>query len=147
MILMSGWMPNPDVTVAVMGITINTSGERARCPRCGLPCFPACVPLALPGSCALTLRTAGVRPTQLPSNYTHCCLACLAPTPAGIIWMWVSGYGMACSTRVSNSLGAGCPRVARRATWVAVAIALALVRARWGVRAAREDNCPAACCL
>lgn len=69
------------------------------------------------------------------------------PNPAGIIWMWVSGYGMACSTRVSNSLGAGCPRVARRATWVAVAIALALVRARWGVRAAREDNCPAACCL
>ncbi|PRW56780.1 DETOXIFICATION 16-like [Chlorella sorokiniana] len=69
MILMSGWMPNPDVAVATMGVTINTSG---------------------------------------------------------IIWMWVTGYAMALSTRVSNSLGAGFPRVARRATWVAVYIALAL---------------------
>ncbi len=44
--------------------------------------------------------------------------------------MAVTGYAMALSTRVSNSLGAGCPRVARRATWVAVCIALALVRSR-----------------
>lgn len=29
MILMSGWMPNPNIAVAVMGIAINTSGAAA----------------------------------------------------------------------------------------------------------------------
>ncbi|KAL4443788.1 hypothetical protein ABPG75_011525 [Micractinium tetrahymenae] len=75
MILMSGWLEQPDLTVAVMGILVNTSG---------------------------------------------------------IIWMFVTGFALACSTRVSNSLGAGCPRTARRATWVAVGIAIGLELAAMG---------------
>lgn len=46
--------------------------------------------------------------------------------------MFVTGFAMACSTRVSNALGAGCPRVARRAAWAACAIALALELAAGG---------------
>ncbi|KAL4442008.1 hypothetical protein ABPG77_011269, partial [Micractinium sp. CCAP 211/92] len=77
MILMSGWLAQPNVTVAVMGILVNTSG---------------------------------------------------------IIWMFVSGYALACSTRVSNSLAMpllatrarAAPTPARRATWTAVGIAVGL---------------------
>lgn len=46
--------------------------------------------------------------------------------------MFVTGFAMATSTRVSNSLGAGLPRVARRAAWTAVAIAVALELAAGG---------------
>lgn len=45
---------------------------------------------------------------------------------AGLVWMFVSGFALAVSQRVSTSLGAGRPGAARRATWTAVGIALAL---------------------
>ncbi len=59
MILMSGWMANPDVAVATMGVTINTSGEPAadgRRPGCGgqLCCSWLCA-LALADSTFLLL--------------------------------------------------------------------------------------------
>lgn len=46
--------------------------------------------------------------------------------------MFITGFAMATSTRVSNSLGAGLPRAARRAAWTAVAIAVALELAAGG---------------
>ena len=39
-----------------------------------------------------------------------------------MLFMGVTGFSMAASTRVSNSLGAGCPRTARRAIWTALAM-------------------------
>lgn len=125
MILMSGWMPNPDVAVATMGVTINTSGERLAWLLQHAMLLCMLDPLDRAGC----LRMATFIPSAIDGQ---CRLTAPACHPAGIIWMWVTGYAMALSTRVSNSLGAGCPRVARRATWVAVSIALALVRGRQG---------------
>eukprot|EP00887_Chlorella_sp_A99_P002392 scaffold10.g2392.t1 len=71
-ILMSGWLENPAVAVAVAGIAINTSG---------------------------------------------------------MVFVVMSGISQALSVRVSHSLGAGCPRAARRATLAAVGMQLALTAA------------------
>lgn len=91
MILMSGWLAQPDIMVAVMGLLVNTSGAGllpppAQAPSDGRPPSPA-------GGSLL------YRPSLPPSHPAG------PPHPAaGIIWMWVSGYALACSTRVSNSL-------------------------------------------
>lgn len=69
LIIMSGLLPDPGLTVAVMGICIQSSG---------------------------------------------------------LIWMFVSGFSMATSTRVSNSLGAGRPKAARLVTWTGGAIGVGL---------------------
>ncbi|KAL4858417.1 Protein DETOXIFICATION 1 [Chlorella vulgaris] len=69
LIIMSGWLPDPDLTVAVMGICINSSG---------------------------------------------------------VVWMVVSGGSQALSTRVGNALGAGCAGIAKRATWTAAGMGLAV---------------------
>ncbi|EFN52900.1 hypothetical protein CHLNCDRAFT_54230 [Chlorella variabilis] len=69
LILMAGWLPDPQVTLAAAGIGINTTG---------------------------------------------------------MVFMLYSGLSQALSIRVSNSLGAGAPKVARRATWTAECLNLIL---------------------
>ena len=59
------------------------------------------------------------------------------------MFMGVTGFSMAASTRVSNSLGAGCPRTARRAIWTALSmtstlqlgamVGIVLLRHQWAL--------------
>ena len=97
---MSGLLPDPGLTVAVMGICIQSSGGH----RCTTTC--SCPPFITPFPA----------PTHPPPPHL----------PTGLIWMFVSGFSMATSTRVSNSLGAGRPKAARLVTWTGGAIGVGL---------------------
>jgi MATE family multidrug resistance protein len=46
----------------------------------------------------------------------------IAMNLSGLIWMYIGGLSLACSARVANSLGAGLPRAAARATFTALAL-------------------------
>ena len=139
MIVMSGLLAPADVSIAVMGILINTSGgaghgrhhigwvRRVRVCR------------FMPST--WTEAWKGRPASALPLTSSTC--PCLPTIPAGIIFMGVTGFSMAASTRVSNSLGAGCPRTARRAIWTALAMTstlqlcsmagIVLLRHRWAL--------------
>ena len=126
---MSGWLPEPDVAVAVMGICINTSGGWAQGGGGGAvgggsvpaPKVRACEPSAL---CVRPASQAEPTPSLPPSRWLVTPPPPLATPPpaAGLVWMVVTGFSLGCSTRVGNSLGAGHPRTARRSAWTAAAI-------------------------
>eukprot|EP01018_Ginkgo_biloba_P009080 Gb_38954 [translate_table: standard] len=57
-----------------------------------------------------------------PHQLKECC-ACSESTEA-IVYMLITGYGAAISTRVANELGAGCPSVAKSAICLTVKIGI-----------------------
>lgn len=125
MVLMSGLLPDPAVSVSAMGLAINTSGK-----RCGVHTHPlvrasrvatrAC--LAPPGDRrAFAAASAGARLAQrwttrkVPPHPGRCTRA----AHAGLSYMAVTGLACATSVRAGHALGAGRPGDARRATWTA----------------------------
>ena len=136
-IIMAGWLPEPDLHVAVMGVMLQVSGLCYMGPMVrALVCVRMCADVC--GCCAcmgevrepLLVRQASItaaspeseRPAST-SPTPDCTCTSHQPPPAPPP---LQGLSSATTVRVGNALGAGLPRSARRTAYTATALTVVL---------------------
>jgi hypothetical protein len=151
-IFMAGWLPNPTLSVASMGVMLQVSGFcymlpmvraarlllRSCCIWCGAMAGDTCDGAGL--IIAVAAHQPASQPASQPTRPPPPCPPCL------------QGLSCAVSVRVSNALGANLPHAARRSAYTATAItactqaslvtAMLLGRYHW---AAAFTNLPEVC--